>query len=470
MWTRCSEPVPVLSAGLSYVCREKTTEAGGAVNGLSSNSAALWALLLVLLSAVQLGVGAIVGRWLPAQRARRRETALARECLGKVQDLSAQLTDRVARHSDQVAAINDELIATEGSGITLASAADRLLAANRELSAELESLRRDLAEQSRRLEAQTAEARTDALTGLLNRRAFDEELGRRFAQWRRQHTPVAVVMVDVDHFKRFNDTHGHQAGDEVLRRVAGALRATMRDMDVVARYGGEEFALILPGTGLREARRAAERARMAIEGVEVLFQGKPLKVTASLGTAQAMPGDEPASLVSRADQALYAAKKAGRNRVYYHSGSECLPGGPDTAAEPAIVDSAAAAVAMYEATLPPAGEASQPAATEAPGGRGAERRKHERRAFPATQSVAPFTHGRLPTPAMFREVQCADVSSSGFSFITDERPSCESVVVEFGVPPNLMYLSAKVVHTTASDSPEGTRYKVGCRFSGRLQL
>src|SRR6185295_20304286 len=93
-----------------------------------------------------------------------------------------------------------------------------------------------------------ADARTDALTRLANRRAFDDELERRFNEWKRLRVPYTLLMADVDHFKKFNDTHGHQAGDEVLKGVAKTLKDTMREMDFVARYGGEEFAAVLPVT------------------------------------------------------------------------------------------------------------------------------------------------------------------------------------------------------------------------------
>jgi diguanylate cyclase (GGDEF)-like protein len=285
-------------------------------------------------------------------------------------------------------------------------------------------------------------------------------------------------MVDVDHFKRFNDTHGHQAGDEVLKQVASALRGTMRDMDVVARYGGEEFALILPGTGLHDAQRAAERARAAVAAVRVAHQGKELRVTASLGTAQAMPGDEPATLVSRADQALYASKQAGRDRVYFHSGSLCLPIElSDDPQPPAAEDRATMAVALAEVAGGAPAEAAQAGAApegeapveEVPAPR-PDRRRRARHSLSVTQSVAPFVHGLLPTPCMFRDVQCEDVSSTGFSFFFDEKPTWDAVVVEFGIPPNLMYLSARIVHVTPIASAQGTRFKVGCRFSGKLQL
>ena len=137
--------------------------------------------------------------------------------------------------------------------------------------------------------------------------------------------PVSVLLMDVDHFKKFNDTHGHQAGDEVLRGVARALRQAMRDVDLVARYGGEEFAVVFPGTGLEESRPAAERARAAIESAAFPFEGKQLKVTASVGIAQLRHGEGIAQTVKRADDALYASKKAGRNQAQWHDGETSHP-------------------------------------------------------------------------------------------------------------------------------------------------
>jgi diguanylate cyclase (GGDEF)-like protein len=154
-------------------------------------------------------------------------------------------------------------------------------------------------------------AAADGLTGVANRRTFDAQLAAEVDRSVRTGRPLSVILFDVDHFKRLNDTFGHQAGDEALRRVAATLSAAARGVDLVARYGGEEFVVILPETGLAEAAEAAERLRAAVEQVAV----EP-RVTASLGVAT-FPGSalDPAGLVAAADEALYAAKQQGRNRV-----------------------------------------------------------------------------------------------------------------------------------------------------------
>jgi diguanylate cyclase (GGDEF)-like protein len=148
-------------------------------------------------------------------------------------------------------------------------------------------------------------ARTDDLTGLLNRRAWDEELGRELARADRGAAPLCVAILDLDRFKHYNDTHGHQAGDRFLKQLAGAWSQSLRVGDVLARYGGEEFALALPGTELLEAQQLLERLR------ESLPEGQ----TCSAGVCVWDGIESAESLAARADTALYAAKEAGRDRV-----------------------------------------------------------------------------------------------------------------------------------------------------------
>jgi diguanylate cyclase (GGDEF)-like protein len=352
-----------------------------------------------------------------------------------------------------------------------------LLSTNEGLQSELATLKQQLDERNRSLESQKREARTDALTGLCNRRAFDEELSRRFAQWRRQHLPVSLLLVDVDHFKRFNDQHGHAVGDEVLRHVAGALSRAMRDMDIVARYGGEEFSVILPGTALHDAQRAAARACEAIQEAVLQHAGQEFRVTASVGAAQALPGDEIASLIARTDEALYAAKRAGRNRAYYHNGSASLPIGqqptPATApqdkqqqeAEVAKAIEMAVVAGLLEQGGPPA-DAPEPAGQE----KRPERRRRSRSVYRAEQFIAPYDGHSLPSPRQFRQVECFDISPTGFSYIGSPEEKEQSLVVEFGVAPHLIYVTAEVVYRTPWPDAEGEQRRVGCRFIGRLQL
>ncbi|MHB8765825.1 MAG: sensor domain-containing diguanylate cyclase [Deferrisomatales bacterium] len=170
--------------------------------------------------------------------------------------------------------------------------------------------------QIRTLEQLKALAATDGLTGLANRRVFLDRLAAEAVRSRRYPGGLALILLDVDHFKKVNDTHGHPAGDEVLRRVAQCLRGFARETDLVARYGGEEFAALLPSTDLAGARILAERVRAGIEALAVTWDGKTIPVRASLGVST-LEGekDTPEALVARADQALYAAKQGGRNRV-----------------------------------------------------------------------------------------------------------------------------------------------------------
>ncbi len=159
------------------------------------------------------------------------------------------------------------------------------------------------------------EASTDGLTGLANRRHLDEFLSEHHRIASRYRTPLSLLFLDVDNFKRFNDTYGHQAGDDILRQLANTLRAEFRDADLPARYGGEEFAVVLPSTDLRGAIECAERTRSAIEGMRVTVDGKPIGVTVSIGVSGYAPGVSLEALVHAADTALYAAKRDGRNLV-----------------------------------------------------------------------------------------------------------------------------------------------------------
>lgn len=175
-----------------------------------------------------------------------------------------------------------------------------LLATCTDITAEV-----DLAEAHERL------AHTDRLTGLMNRRGFEAALRRDVARARRQGAPVSFLLVDVDHFKRVNDTKGHAAGDLVLRQVGRCLVSVVRTSDAVGRWGGEEFIAALPGTDLESARQCAERVRHAVERLSP--DSGP--VTVSVGVSALERDEEVAAAIARADARLYLAKSNGRNRV-----------------------------------------------------------------------------------------------------------------------------------------------------------
>jgi two-component system chemotaxis family response regulator WspR len=185
-------------------------------------------------------------------------------------------------------------------------------AAYRSLRASQEDLAR-VNEELRRLAA------LDGLTGIANRRRFDEAVQAEWNRGRRHGSPLALLLCDVDHFKRYNDHLGHPAGDLCLKKVAAVLTGQLkRPADLAARYGGEEFVLLLPDTDLAGALRVGEACRAGLEQLALPHPGAPCGfVTMSLGVACIVPGedDDPDDLVARADAALYDAKRAGRNRV-----------------------------------------------------------------------------------------------------------------------------------------------------------
>ena len=164
----------------------------------------------------------------------------------------------------------------------------------------------------------------DPLTGLFNRRYLEESLEREIHRANRTHRQISFVMLDLDHFKRFNDTFGHQAGDMLLREVAGVIKSGIRAGDLACRYGGEEFALIISEADSAGAAKCVENLREAIKHLSLTYRGQVLgSVTLSAGIA-AFPinGENPADLIQAADAALYQAKKEGRNRICEASPSQ----------------------------------------------------------------------------------------------------------------------------------------------------
>ena len=159
-------------------------------------------------------------------------------------------------------------------------------------------------------------AELDSMTGALNRRTIDLGLARSFSEAHRNASPISVLFADLDHFKAINDTYGHACGDACLRHVSAVLRRELEPSDLMGRYGGEEFLLLLPGRDADAARRLGERVRAAVERAALDWNGAQIRLTVSIGVAPRLPDEHaPAAAVERADKALYAAKRAGRNQV-----------------------------------------------------------------------------------------------------------------------------------------------------------
>jgi len=185
-----------------------------------------------------------------------------------------------------------------------------------ELNVALGETQRELGRSKRELERREIAIRqislTDALTGVGNRRHLDETLAAEIVRAQRYSAPLSMVMLDIDHFKRVNDTWGHEAGDRVLQEVGKQLIALLRQTDTASRLGGEEFVVLMPSTKLEDAMASAERMRLALEQ-HVIDNVPP--VTASFGVASLVSGESGPAMLARADEALYAAKHEGRNRV-----------------------------------------------------------------------------------------------------------------------------------------------------------
>lgn len=192
--------------------------------------------------------------------------------------------------------------------------------------AELKGLRKE----AERLRDQV---HTDTLTGLYNYRHFALELAQELERTRRSGQPTSLILIDLDHFKKINDTWGHEVGNQVLRRMGDLIRSTVRRIDIPCRYGGEEFALILPGTQLALAMNVAERLQEEVASAVLDLDGEEVHFTVSMGATLSVAGhgDTVESFVDRADKLLYEAKRSGRNRIC-HSEYRYLK--PDTEVSP----------------------------------------------------------------------------------------------------------------------------------------
>ena len=188
----------------------------------------------------------------------------------------------------------------------------------KQLENALDESTKELASISDHLVAARQQALTDGLTGIANRRCFDEKLEELTSEATSEKAPLCLLIGDIDHFKAFNDTHGHRVGDQVLKQVAITLTQCIKGRDLAARYGGEEFAVILPQTDLAGAERVSEQIRQSIEKKKIKMKasGQTLgAITMSIGASQYIPGESPSALIERSDQGLYRAKREGRNRT-----------------------------------------------------------------------------------------------------------------------------------------------------------
>ncbi|MDX1483541.1 MAG: GGDEF domain-containing protein [Alphaproteobacteria bacterium] len=243
--------------------------------------------------------------------------------IGEVRTAVGAAGAEAASYGKELEAFIGKVAGEEGGGLTKAitvvlAETNRMRARNHDLEQSLKKSGDEISELRRSLDEMRLEALTDSLTGLANRKHFDRRFKELVEEAALNGEPMAVLMGDIDNFKSFNDTFGHQVGDHVLRLVAGVLSENVRGRDFIARYGGEEFAVVLPQTGLDGAVAVAEniRAAMSSKRLTRLSTGETLgTVSLSFGVAQYSGDEAPESFIGRADQGLLRAKRGGRDRI-----------------------------------------------------------------------------------------------------------------------------------------------------------
>jgi diguanylate cyclase len=256
----------------------------------------------------------------PEQTGARRELKRAQAIIRDLETISQHVRRDLAQHHANLVRFKGQVNnlcqrPEKNDWQALAEEAERLLKPTQFLATQLAHAYDGIRQQAGQLTAFT-DVRTDALTGVSNRKALDESLVNLLAMLKRYDSPFALVILDIDHFKQLNDSFGHLHGDRVLQQVATLIDQGVRETDIVARFGGEEFVILLPGTELAGACVFAERIRVTIERLA--------RVTVSGGVAVATAEDDARSLLARADESLYAAKADGRNTVFQHDGQEVL--------------------------------------------------------------------------------------------------------------------------------------------------
>ena len=282
----------------------------------------IWVLASVVAS---LAAGYFIGRMTThsdqeRRACRERENSLRAliEVLRSVQELSTDVDHRnsemaeVRRHVDDIHVTGEmEVIRQEILGQI-----KTILDSNQKLEEDLTFARCRMEEQAEELDRTRREAHTDSLSGVANRKAFDEKLKLLFGYHRRDGIPFALMLADLDRFKWINDSYGHQAGDRVISQLGRLLAQLVREGDFVARFGGDEFAVLLPRCDVETAVKVANRIRTETTRANFgVARSEQTAITVSVGLALARQGDTSESLFIRADEALYASKKAGRNQV-----------------------------------------------------------------------------------------------------------------------------------------------------------